>query len=51
MVQIPHMSTSINLFTAEGRDRWDLDGMWGEPDKELLIGKRNRPFGVRPTFE
>ena len=50
MVQIPHLGISVNLFTAEGRDRWDLEGVWKEADEELLIGGRSRPFGYRPAF-
>lgn len=46
MIQIPELSTSINIFTAEGRDRWDLEEMWSEQDPNK---KRKRPFGLART--
>lgn len=44
MVQLPDISTSINIFTWEGRERWDLEEMWAEYDPNAI---RKKPFGLR----
>ena len=38
MVQLPSIRTSINLFTWEGRERWNLEGLWMAGDQEHKTG-------------
>jgi hypothetical protein len=44
MVQIPQLHTCVNLFTVEGKERWNLEGMWGK-EGEGGEEKPKRGFG------